>query len=119
MCEDFLKLELKDWQEIAEILKFHEKNIERSKVLLFKNPSEDDCDAVLKSNGNEQPEANIEYIDGLSEEKEEFPLEKKHSDEVLSQPRRDSNFQKKHSDQTAHKDRKINDSSFENECKII
>lgn len=49
MCEDFLKLELKDWKEIEEVLKFHEKNIEKSKVLLFKNPSEDDCDAVLKS----------------------------------------------------------------------
>lgn len=55
-CEDFLKMELKDWQEIEEILKFHEKKIERSKVLLFKNPSEDDCDSILKSSEWDQNE---------------------------------------------------------------
>lgn len=57
-CEDFLKLELKDWKEIEDILKYHEKNIEKSKVLLFKNPSEDDCDTVLKSAYNEQNDIN-------------------------------------------------------------
>jgi hypothetical protein len=28
-CEDFLKLELKDWKEIEDILQYHEKNIEK------------------------------------------------------------------------------------------
>jgi hypothetical protein len=130
MCEDFLKLELQDWKEIEEILKFHEKNIEKSKILLFKNPTEDDCEAVLKSNDNDQCDMintgifnlKSEFIDSLNEEKEpeRYGFEKKHSD-IVKDNKRESIYEKKNSDQTMKdlKRNRMSDSSFENECKII
>lgn len=56
MCEDFLKLEFKDWKEIQEIKKLYNCDLIKSKKLLFIKTEDDDIEKVLKYNNDSHHE---------------------------------------------------------------
>ena len=60
MCEDFLKLDLKEWKQIQEIKKLYNSDMIKAKKLLFINPEDDDVETVLNyNNETHQEEFNI------------------------------------------------------------
>jgi len=70
-CEDFLKHEIKDWNEIQEIKKMYDKNVDKGKRILFGNPENDDVETVLKYNSSCDEEFNITGIIDYAGDREE------------------------------------------------
>jgi len=67
-CEDFLKYEVNEWKDIQEIKKMYERNPEKAKRILFKNPECDDVETVLKYNSSRDEQFNITGIIDYAEE---------------------------------------------------
>jgi len=82
--------------------------------LLFKNHSEDDCDAVLKSTETESQNIEAtEYIEN-EDEKSEVSIEKKSSTSNIIDKKASNGDV---ADQAKRREKDC--SSFENECRII